>query len=40
MAWSLEEKLLVVGTQDGVMVVWDVEEQQVVHVLTGHTGDE
>lgn len=39
-AWSLEEKLLVVGTQDGAMVVWDVEEQQVVHVLTGHTGDE
>ncbi|KAL6054660.1 hypothetical protein STEG23_035351, partial [Scotinomys teguina] len=38
-AWSLEEKLLVVGTQDGVMVVWDVEEQQVVHVLTGHTAE-
>lgn len=38
-AWSLEEKLLVVGTQDGAMVVWDVEEQQVVHVLMGHTGD-
>ncbi|XP_041910847.1 NACHT domain- and WD repeat-containing protein 1 [Arvicola amphibius] len=38
-AWSLEEKLLVVGTQDGAMVVWDVEEQQVVHVLTGHTAE-
>ncbi|ERE90461.1 NACHT and WD repeat domain-containing protein 1 [Cricetulus griseus] len=38
-AWSLEEKLLVVGTQDGIMVVWDVEEQQVVHILTGHTAE-
>ncbi|CAO2612429.1 NACHT domain- and WD repeat-containing protein 1 [Lemmus lemmus] len=38
-AWSLEEKLLVVGTQDGAMVVWDVEEQQVVHILTGHTAE-
>ncbi|EDL90857.1 transmembrane protein 38a (predicted), isoform CRA_f [Rattus norvegicus] len=38
-AWSLEEKLLVVGTQDGTMVVWDVEEQQVVHVLMGHTAE-
>ncbi|XP_006531151.1 NACHT domain- and WD repeat-containing protein 1 isoform X6 [Mus musculus] len=38
-AWSLEEKLLVVGTQDGAMVVWDVEEQQVVHVLMGHTAE-
>ncbi|XP_055453303.1 NACHT domain- and WD repeat-containing protein 1 isoform X1 [Psammomys obesus] len=38
-AWSLEEKLLVAGTQDGAVVVWGVEEQQVVHVLTGHTAE-
>ncbi|XP_036998029.2 NACHT domain- and WD repeat-containing protein 1 [Artibeus jamaicensis] len=37
MAWSLEEKLLVVGSQDGVVAVWDMEEQQVIHILTGHT---
>nr|KAF6481331.1 NACHT and WD repeat domain containing 1 [Molossus molossus] len=39
MAWSLEEKLLVVGTQDGIVAVWDMEEQQVIHILTGHTGE-
>ncbi|KAK2497679.1 hypothetical protein MC885_001291, partial [Smutsia gigantea] len=39
MAWSLEEKLLVVGTQDGTVAVWDVEEQQVIHILPGHTGE-
>ncbi|KAL1773347.1 NACHT domain-containing and WD repeat-containing protein 1 isoform X1 [Sigmodon hispidus] len=38
-AWSLEEKRLVVGTQDGVVVVWDVDEQRVVHVLMGHTAE-
>lgn len=38
MAWSLEEKLLIVGTQDGIVAVWDMEEQQVIHILTGHTG--
>ncbi|KAM5237944.1 NACHT domain- and WD repeat-containing protein 1 [Ctenodactylus gundi] len=37
MAWSPEGQLLVVGTQDGILVVWDMEEQQVTHVLTGHT---
>nr|XP_006199152.2 NACHT domain- and WD repeat-containing protein 1 isoform X2 [Vicugna pacos] len=39
MAWSLEEKLLVVGTQEGFVAVWDMEEQQVIHMLTGHTGE-
>lgn len=39
MAWSLEERLLVVGTQDGIVAVWDMEEQQVIHILTGHTGE-
>nr|XP_019592586.1 PREDICTED: NACHT domain- and WD repeat-containing protein 1 isoform X2 [Rhinolophus sinicus] len=39
MAWSLEEKLLVVGTQDGTVAVWDMAQQQVIHILTGHTGE-
>ena len=39
MAWSLEEKLLLVGTQEGMVAVWDMEEQQVVHILPGHTGE-
>ena len=39
MAWSLEEKLLVVGCQDGIVAVWDMGEQQVIHILTGHTGE-
>ncbi|KAJ8784151.1 hypothetical protein J1605_008481 [Eschrichtius robustus] len=39
MAWSLEEKLLVVGTQEGMVAVWDMEEQQVIHSLPGHTGE-
>lgn len=39
MAWSLEEKLLVVGTQDGILAVWDMEEKQVIQILTGHTGE-
>ncbi|XP_045845669.1 NACHT domain- and WD repeat-containing protein 1 isoform X1 [Meles meles] len=39
MAWSLEERLLVVGTQDGIVAVWDMEEQQVIHILSGHTGE-
>uniref|UniRef100_A0A8D1N9N5 NACHT and WD repeat domain containing 1 n=1 Tax=Sus scrofa TaxID=9823 RepID=A0A8D1N9N5_PIG len=39
MAWSLEEKLLVVGTQEGMVAVWDMEEQQVIHILTGHRGE-
>ncbi|KAM9687659.1 NACHT domain- and WD repeat-containing protein 1 [Trichechus inunguis] len=39
MAWSLEELLLVVGTQDGTVAVWDMKEHQVIHILTGHTGE-
>ncbi|XP_061005162.1 NACHT domain- and WD repeat-containing protein 1 [Dama dama] len=39
MAWSLEEKLLLVGTQEGMVAVWDMEEQQVIHILPGHTGE-
>ncbi|XP_074240537.1 NACHT domain- and WD repeat-containing protein 1 isoform X3 [Saimiri boliviensis] len=39
MAWGAEEKLLVIGTQDGIVAVWDMEEQHVIHMLTGHTGE-
>ncbi|XP_069915032.1 NACHT domain- and WD repeat-containing protein 1 isoform X1 [Oryctolagus cuniculus] len=39
LAWSPDEELLVVGTQDGTVVVWDTEEQQVVHFLSGHSGE-
>nr|XP_011748118.1 NACHT domain- and WD repeat-containing protein 1 [Macaca nemestrina] len=39
MAWGVEEKLLVIGTQDGIIAVWDMEEQHVIHMLTGHTGE-
>uniref|UniRef100_A0A8C2V7E1 NACHT and WD repeat domain containing 1 n=1 Tax=Chinchilla lanigera TaxID=34839 RepID=A0A8C2V7E1_CHILA len=39
LAWSPEEQLLVVGAQDGVVTVWDVQEQRVTHILTGHTGE-
>uniref|UniRef100_A0A8C5UPH4 NACHT and WD repeat domain containing 1 n=1 Tax=Microcebus murinus TaxID=30608 RepID=A0A8C5UPH4_MICMU len=39
MAWGVEEMLLVVGTQDGIVAVWDMEDQQVTHILTGHTGE-
>uniref|UniRef100_A0A8C5P104 NACHT and WD repeat domain containing 1 n=1 Tax=Jaculus jaculus TaxID=51337 RepID=A0A8C5P104_JACJA len=39
MAWNLEEKLLIVGTQDGIVTVWDTQEWQVVHILTGHTAE-
>ncbi|XP_045348401.1 NACHT domain- and WD repeat-containing protein 1 isoform X1 [Leopardus geoffroyi] len=39
MAWSVEERLLVVGTQDGTVAVWDTEEHQVIHMHMGHTGE-
>ncbi|KAM6167707.1 NACHT domain- and WD repeat-containing protein 1 [Erethizon dorsatum] len=39
LAWSPEEQLLVVGAQDGMVTVWDVRQQLVTHVLTGHTGE-
>uniref|UniRef100_H0WTF2 NACHT and WD repeat domain containing 1 n=1 Tax=Otolemur garnettii TaxID=30611 RepID=H0WTF2_OTOGA len=39
MAWGVEKMLLVIGTQDGIVAVWDMEEQQVIHLLTGHTGE-
>ncbi|KAM4888188.1 NACHT domain- and WD repeat-containing protein 1 [Thomomys bottae] len=39
MAWSQEEQLLVVGTHDGVVAMWDVAEEHPVHFLPGHTGE-
>ncbi|XP_078299353.1 NACHT domain- and WD repeat-containing protein 1 isoform X1 [Panthera onca] len=39
MAWSVEERLLVVGTHDGTVAVWDTEEHQVIHMHMGHTGE-
>ncbi|XP_074060516.1 NACHT domain- and WD repeat-containing protein 1-like [Macrotis lagotis] len=39
--WSSNNKLLIVGSQNGVLVAWSMQEQesQVVHILTGHTGE-
>ncbi|VFV45216.1 low quality protein: nacht and wd [Lynx pardinus] len=39
MAWSVEERLLVVGTQDGTVAVWDTEEHHVIHMHMAHTGE-
>lgn len=39
MAWSVEERLLVVGTHDGTVAVWDTEEHQVIRMHMGHTGE-
>ncbi|XP_004873323.2 NACHT domain- and WD repeat-containing protein 1 [Heterocephalus glaber] len=39
LAWSPQERLLVVGAQDGMVTVWDVEEARVTHILTGHAGE-
>ncbi|XP_058148611.1 NACHT domain- and WD repeat-containing protein 1 [Dasypus novemcinctus] len=39
MAWSLEEELLVIGSHDGIIVVWDMKEHQAIHFLSGHTGE-
>lgn len=38
LAWSPEEQRLVVGAQDGMVTVWDVQKQRVSYVLMGHTG--
>uniref|UniRef100_A0A4X2KUG1 NACHT and WD repeat domain containing 1 n=1 Tax=Vombatus ursinus TaxID=29139 RepID=A0A4X2KUG1_VOMUR len=39
--WSSSNKLLLVGSQNGVLVVWGMREResQVVHILRGHTGE-
>ncbi|OCU00805.1 NACHT domain- and WD repeat-containing protein 1 [Xenopus laevis] len=30
--------LLVVGSEDGTMIVWNIKDFEVIHTLTGHTG--
>lgn len=35
---SVEEELLVVGSDDGVVSVWSLADQQLIHLLLGHTG--
>ncbi|XP_072457369.1 NACHT domain- and WD repeat-containing protein 1 [Notamacropus eugenii] len=39
--WSSNNKLLIIGSQNGTLVVWSMQEResQVVHILTGHTGE-
>ncbi|XP_028905545.1 NACHT domain- and WD repeat-containing protein 1 [Ornithorhynchus anatinus] len=39
MEWSSANELLVVGSEDGTLVVWNMQDNQVVHILTGHTGE-
>ncbi|XP_069854537.1 NACHT domain- and WD repeat-containing protein 1-like isoform X1 [Dipodomys merriami] len=38
-AWSQEQRLLVLGTHDGVVAVWHVEEERPVHFLPAHSGE-
>lgn len=35
---SVEAELLVSGSDDGVVVVWSLADQQLIHTLLGHTG--
>ncbi|XP_041648114.1 NACHT domain- and WD repeat-containing protein 1 [Cheilinus undulatus] len=35
---SVEAELLVTGSDDGVVAVWSLIDQQLIHSLTGHTG--
>ncbi|XP_022614773.1 NACHT domain- and WD repeat-containing protein 1 [Seriola dumerili] len=35
---SVEAELLVAGSDDGVVAVWSLSDQQLVHTLLGHTG--
>lgn len=36
---SMVTKLLVVGSDDGVVEVWSMLDKQLVHTLLGHTGE-
>lgn len=36
---SSEHKLMVAGSQDGSMLVWNMENIEVMQALTGHTGE-
>lgn len=35
---GVEAELLVVGSDSGVVAVWNLMDQQLVHSLLGHTG--
>uniref|UniRef100_A0A8C6X5H2 NACHT and WD repeat domain containing 1 n=1 Tax=Naja naja TaxID=35670 RepID=A0A8C6X5H2_NAJNA len=37
--FNLEQKLLLAGSLDGSMIVWDMEDFTVQHVLTGHSAE-
>ncbi|XP_015742924.1 NACHT domain- and WD repeat-containing protein 1 [Python bivittatus] len=37
--FSLDQKLLLAGSLDGSMIVWDMEDFTVRHVLTGHSAE-
>lgn len=36
---SVEAKLLAAGSDDGVVSVWSLADQQLLHSLLGHTGE-
>ncbi|KAM4807933.1 NACHT domain- and WD repeat-containing protein 1 [Rhinophrynus dorsalis] len=38
MELSLHQDLLVVGSEDGTIIVWNIKDIEVIHTLTGHTG--
>lgn len=35
---SVEAELLLAGSDDGVVAVWSLADQQLIHCLLGHTG--
>lgn len=35
---SVEAELLLAGSDDGVVAVWSLVDQQLIHFLLGHTG--
>ena len=35
---SVEAELLVLGLDDGVVMVWRLSDQQLLHTLLGHSG--
>lgn len=35
---SVEAELLLAGSDDGVVAVWSLADQQLIHFLLGHTG--
>ena len=35
---SVEAELLLAGSDDGMVAVWSLADQQLIHCLLGHTG--